>query len=114
MHDETRQEAGAREEVVRLLDVAVDEDVLPGHQHLVDDEHRVVLVEPARQRIVERTAHHRRGHLVGRAADELHARRVGRHHEHGREILVLQRDEPVMRDEGVVGQHRSGRHHLGA
>ena len=114
MHDEARQEAGAREEVVGLLDVAVDEDVLPGDQHLVHDEDGVVLVEPRRERIVERAAHHRRRHLVGRAADELHARRVGRHHEDDGEILVLQRDQPVMGDEGVVGQHRAGRHHLGA
>ena len=114
VHDEARQEAGAREEVVGLLDVAVDEHVLPGHQHLVEDEHRVVLVEPARQRIVERAAHRGRRHLVGGAADELHARRVGRDHEHHGELLVLHRDEPVMGDEGVVGQHRSGRDHLGA
>ena len=114
MHDEARQEAGAREEVVGLLDVAVDEDVLPGHQHLVHDEDGVVLVEPARERIVERAAHRGRRHLVGGAADELHARRVGRDHEDDGEVLVLQRDQPVMGDEGVVGQHRAGGHHLGA
>ena len=66
------------------------------------------------QRIVERAAHHRRRHLVGGAADELHARRVGRHHEDDGELLVLHRDQPVVGDEGVVGQHRAGRHHLGA
>ena len=114
VHHEARQEAGARKEVVGLLHVAVDEHVLPGHQHLVEDEHRIVLVEPARQRIVERTAHRGRRHLVGGAADELHARRVGRDHEHHGELLVLHRDQPVMGDEGVVGQHRSGGDHLGA
>ena len=114
MHDEAGQEAGAREEVVGLLDVAVDEHVLPGHQHLVHDEDGVVLVEPARQRIVERTAHHRRAHLIGGAADELHARRVGRQHEHRGEFLVLHRDQSVVGDERVVGQHRAGGDHLGA
>ena len=114
VHDEARQEAGAREKIVGLLHVAVDEDVLPGHQHLVEDEHRVVLVEPARQRIVEGAAHRGRRHLVGCAADELHARRIGRDHEDDGEFLVLNRNQPVMGDEGVVGQHRAGRHHLGA
>ena len=33
-------------EVVGLLHVAVDEHVLPRHQHAVEDEDRVVLVEP--------------------------------------------------------------------
>ncbi len=114
MHHEARQEAGARKEIIGLLDVAIDEDVLPGHQHLVHDEHGVVLVDPARQRIVEGRTHHRRLHFVRRAADELHARRIGRHHEDGGEFLVLHRDQAVMRDEGVIGQHRAGRHHLGA
>ena len=114
VHDEARQEAGAREEVVGLLDVAVDEDVLPGDQHLVHDEDGVVLVEARGERIVERAAHRGRRHLVGRAADELHARRIGRDHEDDGEVLVLQRDQAVMGDEGVVGQHRAGRHHLGA
>ena len=114
MHDEARQEAGAREEIVGLVDVAVDEDVLPGDQHLVHDEDGVVLVEPRGERIVERAAHRGRRHLVGGAADEFHARRIGRDHEDDGEILVLQRDQPVMGDEGVVGQHRAGRHHLGA
>ena len=55
-----RQEAGAREEVVRLLDVAVDEHVLPGHEHVVHDEHGVVLVEPAGERLIERARPSRR------------------------------------------------------
>ena len=67
-----------------------------------------------RQRIVERAAHRGRRHLVGGAADELHARRIGRDHEDDGEFLVLHRDQPVVGDEGVVGQHRAGRHHLGA
>ena len=73
---EAGNEAGVGEEVVRLLDVAVDEHVLPRHEHAVEDEDRVVLVEPAGQRIVERAAHHLGRHLIGRAADQLHPRRV--------------------------------------
>ena len=114
MDDEARQEAGAREEVVGLVEIAIDEDVLPGDEHLVHDEHSVVLVETRGERIVEGAAHHRRRHLVGGAADELHSRRIGRQHEDDGEILVLDRDQPVMGDEGIVGEHRSGGDHLGA
>jgi hypothetical protein len=32
--------------LLAFLDVAVDEHVLPRHEHLVHDEHGVVLVEP--------------------------------------------------------------------
>ena len=52
-----KPEAGKN--VVDLVDVAVDEDVLPRDEHLVEDEDRVVLVQPAGQRVVERAAHHR-------------------------------------------------------
>ena len=100
--------------LLAFVDVAVAEHVLPGHQHLVQDEHRVVLVDAGGQRIVERAAHRGRGHLVGRPADQLHARRAGRDHEDRGEVLVADRDQAVMRDEGVVGQRRAGRHHLGA
>ena len=92
----------------------VDEHVLPGHEHVVHDEDRVVLVEPAGQRVVERAAHHRGALLVGHAADQLHARRVGRHDEDHGEVLVLHRDQPVVRDERVVRQRRAGGDDLGA
>ena len=97
-----------------LSHVAVAEHVLPGHQHLVHDEHGIVLVDARGQRIVERAAHHRRRHLVGRPADQLHARRAGRDHEDRRKPLVADRDQPVVGDEGVVGERRARRHHLGA
>ena len=45
---EARQEAGAREEVVDLVDVSVREDVLPGNENFVEDDDGIVLVEPAR------------------------------------------------------------------
>ncbi len=64
--------------------------------------------------IVERAAHHRRGHLVGRPADQLHAGRAGRDHEDRREGLVADRDQAVVRHEGVVGERGAGRHHLGS
>jgi hypothetical protein len=53
-----------REEVVSEIDVAVDEHVLPGDEGVVQDEHGVVLVEAAGERVVERGAHHGGGVLV--------------------------------------------------
>ena len=38
------------------LDVPVDEEVLPRDERVLEHEHSVVLVEPARERIVERAA----------------------------------------------------------
>ena len=109
-----RQKARARKEVVRLLDVGVDEHVFPGHEHVVHHEDRVVLVQAAGQRIVEGAAEQGRPHLVRDAADQLHALRVGRHHEHDREVLALDRNEPVVGHEGEMRQRRAGRDHLGA
>ena len=114
MNEGTREKARAREEVVGLLHVAVDEHVLPGHEDLVHDEDGVVLVQPAGERIVEGAAQHGRPHLVGHAADELHAFRVGRHHEHDGEVLALDGNEPVMRHEGEVRERGAGGDHLGA
>ena len=114
LEHEPRQEPRAREEVVHLVDVAVGEDVLPRHEHLVEDEDRVVLVHPARERVVERRPHHRRRHLVRRPAEQLHAGRVGRHDADERERLGLDRQRAVVGDEVQVRQARGRRHDLGA
>jgi hypothetical protein len=45
MEGETRNKARPREKGVGLVEVAVDEEVLPGYQDLVHDEDRIVLVE---------------------------------------------------------------------
>ena len=47
------EKARARIEHLDLLDVAVEQHVLPRDQHVVEHEDGVVLVEPRRQRIVE-------------------------------------------------------------
>ena len=114
MEAEPRDEPGMREEVVGLLDVAVDEHVLPRHQHLVEDEDRVVLVQPAGERVVERAAHHLGNHLVGRPADQLHPGRAHRDRAHDRELPTLHRHRPVVGDEVVVSERRSGGDDLGA
>ena len=49
MQKRARQEAGTREEIVRLLDIAIAEHVLPGDEHLVHDEDGVVLVNAVKE-----------------------------------------------------------------
>ena len=114
MQLKARHEAAAREEGVGLFHVAIDEDVLPRHEDVIHDEDRVVLVEAARQRVVERAAEHRGTLLVRDAADELDPGRIGRDQEDECEILVLNRDQPDMRDKGEMGQRRAGSDDLGA
>src|SRR5262245_4390693 len=49
----TAEEAGVAVKGVRLLDIAVDENVLPRDERVVEEQDRVVLVEAARQRMIE-------------------------------------------------------------
>src|SRR5499427_10997742 len=42
--------------IARQLDVAVDENALPGHEYIVEDHITVGFVEPARQRVIESAA----------------------------------------------------------
>ena len=108
------QEPGLRIEHLELLEVAVQQHVLPGDQHVVEHEDGVVLVEARRQRIVERRPHHARRHLVGGAAEQLDAGRVHRRDEHHRQVGIVDRHGGVLAEEIVMGQRRGGRHHLGA
>ncbi len=114
MEHEARQEAGAREEVVDLVDVAVSEHVLPWHQHFVEYDDRIVFVQPARERIVERAAHSSGGHFVRWPAEQLHAGRIGGDDADEREILGLDGQRAVVRDEVVVRQRGRGGHHFRA
>ena len=114
MQGEARDKARAREKGVGLFEVAVDEQVLPRHQHLVHDEDGVVLVQPRGERIVERTAHRRRHQLVRRAADELHAASIHRDHREDRQLGLAERGRAIKADEIVMGQRRAGRDDLGA
>ena len=56
--------AGLAHRVVDL-DVAIDEDAVPGHQHVVEDAEGILLVEARRQRLVERIGARRRGRSRG-------------------------------------------------
>ena len=111
---EAVQEAGARIEAQDLVGVAVDQHVLPGDQHLVQHEDRVVLVEPRGQRVVIGRAEPRRDFLIRIAADQLHPRRVHRQDEHDRHVGVGGRGRGVLAEEIAMGDRRCGGHHLGA
>jgi hypothetical protein len=81
----------AREKIVGLVDIGISEHVLPRNEHLIHDEDRVVLIDSARQRVVERAAEHSGALFVRDAADEFYARRVGRDDKGKRKIFVLDR-----------------------
>ena len=65
------------------LDIAVDEDPVPRHQHVVEDAEGILLVETRRQRLVERIGSRRRCRI---ATQEFQAGRVERNGE-GHRIL---------------------------
>src|ERR1700736_5876358 len=73
VHD-LRHDAGAIVEAVAQRGIAMNEDALPRHQHVVEDRHRIGLVEARRERVIEQ----RGGVLVDhrRAADESPTGRV--------------------------------------
>jgi hypothetical protein len=58
VHD-LRHRAGALEQPVAHFRVAVDEDALPRHQHVVEHRQPVALVEPRGERVI-----HRRGGVL--------------------------------------------------
>jgi hypothetical protein len=78
------------------LDVFEHEDAFPRHLHVVKIDDGVVLIEAARERIVE---HRRRGLLVGFARKHFQAGRVDRHHERDRVALVARRQRLDTRHE---------------
>ena len=91
MQLEPRHKPAPREKAVGLVNVAIDENVLPRDKYVVHDEDRVVLVEAARQRIVERRAENRGALFVRDAADEFDPRRIGRDEKDHGVIFVLDR-----------------------
>ena len=87
------------------FDVAVDEHVLPGHEHVVEHHVAVGFVEAARQRIVERVVGAERERP---ARIELEARRVDRHREAVGVVLVARLQRMDAAQMQPVGQHAAG------
>ena len=103
MQLEPRHKPAPRKEAVGLVDIAIDEDVLPRDKNVIHDEDCVVLVETARQRIVERRAEHGGALFVRDATDEFDAGGIGRDEKDDRVILVLDGEQPDMPDKGEMG-----------
>ena len=115
LHREQPAEAALGEPLLAALEVAVDQYVLPGDEHLVHHQDRVVLVETAGQRVVERRSGDTRHQFVGGAADQLHAGGVHRRDEHQGEVgVVAEQLRRTLADEVVVGQRGIRGDHLGA
>ena len=112
VHD-LRHDAGAVVEPVAQLGVAMNEDALPRHQHVIEYDHRVGLVEARREWII----HHRSGVLVDhrRATDEPQPRRVDRNAEAERVGLRLLAVGEVGRGQHqqIVRVGAQGGHHAG-
>ena len=93
------------------LHVVVHEHPLPRHLHLVEVQHRVVLVERRRERAVE---HGERMGFERLAREDLQPFRIQRHHG-GDAVFFLARLQRLNRsDEHFVGQRAAGAEHLGA
>ena len=50
--------AGGAQERAGRVQVLVDENILPAHQGIVQDQYGIIFVQATRQRVIERTAHH--------------------------------------------------------
>src|SRR5262249_23606182 len=73
---EAVEKSGARIEVLEALHIAINEDVLPWNERIVEHEDGVVLIEARGERIIPRRTGGGGGELVGWPADELDAGRV--------------------------------------
>ena len=61
------EEAGLREEIVGGIDIAIDKDILPRDESVLQHKDGVVFIEAAGEGIVKRGAHHRGRVLIGSA-----------------------------------------------
>ena len=119
LHREAHQRLEVGERVRRRLvelrvdqiDVLVHEHLLPRHEHVVEHDRRVDLVEARGERVVEDA----RGALRVRPARiDAQARGVHRRHERQRVVLVARHERRDVGDEEPVGQHGRRRDALGA
>ena len=111
---EAVEEPRARIEALEPLHVAMNDDILPRNERVIEYEDGVVLVETRRERIIPRGAGGGGGKLVGRSADQLDAGRVHRRNEHHHHAWIGNLLAHVLTEEVIMGERRVGGHHLGA
>src|ERR1043166_9591423 len=92
-------------------DIVRDKNALPGYGNLVEEEDGVVLVEPARKRIVEDRA---RGPFVGLPAKDLEPWRVQRQRERESVGSVLRGKRLYAGHQNFIGHDGAGGQHLRA
>ncbi len=114
-HERLEVRGGVRRRVVELrvdqVDVPVDEDVLPGHEDVVEHDGGVDLVEAGRERIVEDARCHRR---EGAPRVEAQPLGVHRHDERDRVVLVAGHQRGDVGHEEPVGHRRRCGDRVGA
>ena len=88
---------------VDAVDVTIDEDLLPGHNDVVEHHGRVDLVEPRGERVVEDARRRRR---VRAARVEPEALGVHRHDERDGVVLVTRDERGDVGEEEPVGHRR--------
>jgi DNA invertase Pin-like site-specific DNA recombinase len=87
--------------------------IFPRDEGIVEDEYRVIFVEAARHRIVERGARGSGRQFVRRTADQLDPRGVHLDHEHGRHAVVGDFRRQVLTEEIVTATlHRCLKIHI--
>src|SRR5258706_6575110 len=114
LQSEAVEKSGARIEVLEALHIAMNDDVLPGNECVVEHENGVILIKAGGERIIPRRTGGGGGELVGWPADKLDAGGIhGRdeHHHHARIRNLLAH---VLAKKIVMGERRVGGYDLGA
>ena len=111
---EQTSEAPLRTPATTTIEISVDQHVFPWDQHMIHNQDRIVLIETARKRIIERGSRCARHQLIRGARNQLHPFGIHRRHKHQREVRVIPHYlGRTKTDKVIVGQRRVGCHHLG-
>src|SRR5208282_1525429 len=110
MQAKPRNETSLGKEIVSCLHISVDKHVFPRDECSVQNENRIVLVQPAGERVIKRTSYDVGREFIGPAANEFQPRRVAGNGKYNGKLFGLQRNRSVMGNKSVVRERRSGSH----